>query len=152
MNPAPQLRGPLVTVAGLSCKTMKAGRFWFSVPSPYDTQLPSDGRPARIEPVFIWQTPAEWLMPSAQQERMTAKSSAQVAISGSQSETHIPLWPCCFHLRLEANSGESNSPIGTMTRPMLDGMRWPASSLSFGLGSNRSMWLGPPSMNRKMTD
>ena len=23
------------------------------------TQLPSDGRPPRIEPVFIWQTPAE---------------------------------------------------------------------------------------------
>ena len=28
------------------------------------------------------------------------------------------------------------------------GIAWPSSSLSFGLGSNRSIWLGPPSMNR----
>jgi hypothetical protein len=35
--------------------------------------------------VFIWQTPAEWLMPSALQERMTARSSAQEAMCGIQS-------------------------------------------------------------------
>ena len=34
------------------------------------------GRPASTEPVFIWQTPPEWLMPSATQERITAMSSA----------------------------------------------------------------------------
>ncbi len=32
------------------------------------------------------------------------------------------------------------------------GSGWPASSTSFGLGSNRSMWLGPPSMNSQMMD
>src|SRR5439155_22744990 len=32
------------------------------------------------------------------------------------------------------------------------GFFWPSSSLSNGLGSNVSMWLGPPAMNRKMTD
>ena len=31
------------------------------------------------------------------------------------------------------------------------GIGWPSSSLSFGLWSNSSSWLGPPAMNRKMT-
>lgn len=44
-----------------------------------------DGRPARIDPVFIWQTPPEWLIPSAQHERITARSSARLARCGSQS-------------------------------------------------------------------
>ena len=70
------------------------------------TQLPSEGRPARVEPVFIWQTPPTWLSPLDQQERITARSSAQVAMCGSQSETQIPLWPCCFHFRREASNGE----------------------------------------------
>ncbi len=69
---------------------------------------------------------------------------------GSQSETHRPPWPCRFHARFEGRSGEPPSPIGVITVPKLSGSGWPASSSSFGLGSNRSMWLGPPSMNRKM--
>ena len=70
---------------------------------------------------------------------------------GSQSETQIPLWPCCFHFRCEASSGERPSPIGVITGLKLGGSGWPASRFSSGLGSNVSMWLGPPSMNRKMT-
>ena len=66
--------------------------------------------------MFIWQTPAEWLMPSAQHERITAMSSTHVAMCGSQSLTQVPLWPCCFHWRLLARIGESNSPIAVMTR------------------------------------
>ena len=115
------------------------------------TQLPSDGRPARVEPVFIWQTPPTWFSPLDQHERITARSSAQVAMCGSQSETQIPLWPCCFHFRREASSGERPSPIGVITGLKLGGSGWPASRFSSGLGSNVSMWLGPPSMNRKIT-
>ena len=70
---------------------------------------------------------------------------------GSQSETQIPLWPCCFHFRCEARSGARPSPIGVITGLKLGGSGLPASRLSSGLGSNVSMWLGPPSMNRKMT-
>ena len=33
----------------------------------------------------------------------------------------------------------------------LGGSGWPASRFSSGLGSKMSMWLGPPSMNRKIT-
>src|ERR687895_2828897 len=98
MKPAPQLRGPLMGEVFESVRTQKAGRFWFSVPSPYVTHAPSDGRPARTEPVFIWHTPPEWLMPSATQERTTAMSSTTPAVCGSQSDTQSPLCPCCFQV------------------------------------------------------
>jgi len=73
-------------------------------------------------PVFIWHTPVEWLMPSATHERMTARSSAQVAMCGSQSEIHIPPWPCCCQVRFEPSRGELNSPIAVITLPKLDGI------------------------------
>ena len=43
--------------------------------------------------MFIWQTPPEWFMPSAQQERITAMSSTHWAVCGSQSLTHVPRLP-----------------------------------------------------------
>src|SRR6185436_15608619 len=99
MKPAPQLRGPFTTVAGLSCRTTKAGRFAFSVPRPYVTHEPSEGRPARVDPVFIWHTPPEWLMPSWTQERITARSSAHCATWGYQSEIQSPPFPWRAHFR-----------------------------------------------------
>src|SRR5437016_5156208 len=71
--------------------TTKEGRSRFADPRPYCTHEPSEGRPARMEPVFIWQTEPTWLRPSAQQERRIARSSTCLAISGYQSETQAPL-------------------------------------------------------------
>jgi hypothetical protein len=48
-------------------------------------------------------------------------------------------------------NGALYSPIGVMIGLKLDGNGCPANSRSFGFGSNKSMWLGPPSMNKKMT-
>ncbi len=56
-------------------------------------------------PVFIWQMLPTWFKPSAQQLRSTAMSSTQVAISGYQSLTQMPDWPCCLNFRFEPNSG-----------------------------------------------
>src|SRR5205814_4549656 len=42
-------------------------------------------------------------------------------------------------------------PIAVMTRPNDAGIGLPAIFWSAGLGSYRSMWLGPPSMKRKIT-
>src|ERR1019366_787093 len=106
MKPVPQLRCPLLTEAALSCITMNAGRFSLTVPRPYVTHAPSEGRPPTMEPVFIWLTPLEWFRPLAQQERMTARSSAQVAMFGSQSETESPLSPCLAQRRRDARIGE----------------------------------------------
>src|SRR6185295_13676771 len=125
--------------------------FAFSVPRPYVTQDPSEGRPARGVPVFIWQTPPEWLMPSVMQERMTARSSAHWATWGYQSDTQRPPLPCRAHLRLDASSGDPYSPIAVMTGLKLGGSGFPAISLSSGFGSNVSIALGPPSMKRKIT-
>src|SRR5688572_99196 len=41
--------------------------------------------------------------------------------------------------------------MAVMIGPKLSGCGFPANSFSFGFGSKRSMWLGPPSMNRKIT-
>ena len=43
-------------------------------------------------------------------------------------------------------------PMDVSGRPNDSGIGLPASLSSAGLGSNRSMWLGPPSMNSQMTD
>ena len=113
---------------------------------------PRLGRPARIEPVFIWQTLPTWFSPSAQQARSTAKSSAHVAMCGSQSLKSIPHWPCLANFRLLASRLLPPVPIGVMTLPKLAGSGLPCCRVSSGFGSKRSTWLGPPSMNRKMTD
>ena len=105
-----------------------------------------------MEPVFIWQTPLEWTMPLAQQERRTAMSSADSATCLHQSEIHRPPWPCCFHSRLSGKMGELISPIAVM-RPLvkLAGNGLPACCFNAAFGSKVSRWLGPPSMKRKMT-
>src|SRR5207253_9650284 len=87
-----------------SVRITKEGRFWFAVPSPYVNHAPIDGRPARIDPVFIWQTEPTWFRPSAQQERNTVRSSACCATLEYQSDTQMPLWPYCFHWRVDGMS------------------------------------------------
>src|SRR5206468_11239240 len=113
---------------------------------------PSAGRPARIEPVFIWHTDPTWFRPSAQHDRMTVMSSVNFAISGYQSETQIPLCPCCAHLRWDGMIALLLVPIAVITRPNEAGIGFPASLSSSGLGSNRSTWLGPPSIKSQITD
>jgi hypothetical protein len=57
------------------------------------------------------------LRPSAQQERTSAISSTTRAISGYQSETHMPLWPYCFHLRVDGMMVFDEVPIAVTTLP-----------------------------------
>src|SRR5262249_4680744 len=97
------------------------------------------------------QTEPTWLRPSAQQERTTAKSSTHPARCGSQSLTSIPDSPYFLNVLLLARSVLPPVPIGVITVPKLAGSFWPCSRVNSGLGSNVSRWLGPPSMNRKIT-
>ena len=71
---------------------------------------------------------------------------------GYQSETQMPLWPCCFQARFDGISVLPPVPMAVMGLPNDAGSGWPASRSSSGLGSNRSTWLGPPSMNTQITD
>src|SRR5262245_26256172 len=111
-----------------------------------------DGLPCKIEPVFIWHTEPTWLIPSHQQERMTVISSTCSAMFGYQSETHSPLCPYCLKVRFDAITPFIAVPIAVVLGRMDSGRGCPSSSTSFGFGSKRSMWLGPPSMKSQITD
>ena len=90
-------------------------------------------------------------MPLEWHDRMTAMSSAIECMWGTQSLIHRPPLPYWPQVRLLASSGAPYSPMAVMTGLKLSGSGLPANCSSLGLGSNKSMWLGPPSMNRKMT-
>ena len=79
-------------------------------------------------------------------------SSTCSAIFGYQSDTQMPLRPYCLNVRLLGMSVLFEVPMAVMGRPNDEGMGCPARSSSLGLGSNRSMWLGPPSMDSQMMD
>jgi hypothetical protein len=71
---------------------------------------------------------------------------------GTQSLKSRPALPYFLNFRLLARRLFPPVPIGVMTLPKLAGSGWPCRFVSSGFGSVRSTWLGPPSMNRKMTD
>src|SRR6185437_16033490 len=127
----PQFLGP-PTGSPASFITTNAGRSWFSVPRPYVTQAPRLGRPARMLPVFIWQTLPTWFTPSAQHERTSAISSTTPAIFGYQSETQVPDCPNWANLRLEASRLLPPTPIAVKTLPKLGGTGSPARFFSSG--------------------
>src|SRR5215471_6294372 len=64
----------------------------------------------------------------------------------------MPLCPYCFHVRDEGISVFDAVPIAVTTLPNDAGIGCPASFSNSGLGSKRSRWLGPPSMNSQITD
>ena len=65
----------------------------------------------------------------------------------------MPLWPCFWNVRRVPSSLASRCDELVLRFAELLGPRSGRSSLlSSGLGSNVSRWLGPPAMNRKMTD
>ena len=80
-----------------------------------------------------------------------AANCAKVRVTGRQQWFGDEDAPRLLTMSVNGRIGESNSPIAVITRPKLSGIGLPASSLSAGLGSKVSRWLGPPSMNRKMT-
>src|SRR5437763_16896507 len=73
----------------------KAGRSWFSLPSPYDSQEPMLGRPASWAPVWKKVMAGSWLIASVCNDLMKHSSSATCAVYGSSSLSHAPACPCC---------------------------------------------------------
>src|SRR5215831_14073433 len=93
-----------------------------------------------------------WTMLVDQQERRKQMSSTRVARCGSRSETSRPDWPCLENLRVLARSGVSPLVNWLTGLPKLSGSGLPCHLARSGFGSNRSTWLGPPTMNVKITD
>ena len=83
---------------------------WFSVPRPYTTQLPSDGRPMSGLPVFICTSAEPWAWVSVWQERITAILSACSRVFGKKSEIGIPLCPQALNGRQAGVSMPSARP------------------------------------------
>ena len=102
--------------------TMKPGRFWFSLPSPYVTQEPTLGRISRASPQFISMSDGSWLGTSACIERITAMSSMHFAVCGKISLTSVPLWPCRLNVYGQGNA----APVLRSVRRLLIGSSLPA--------------------------
>ena len=85
-----------------------------------------------------------WLFDPVRIERIRVISSAMVPRCGSNSESSIPHWPRWWNF-------ESDPMISRLACAALSNFKspsklWPLRFTSSGLGSNRSIWLGPPSM------
>ena len=78
-------------------------------------------------------------------------SSTHFARLGIRSETHCPLPPCRANLRVLARTVSRPLVNWLLSWPTDAGSGLPCHFANSGLGSNRSTWLGPPVMNRKMT-
>jgi hypothetical protein len=61
----------------------------------------------------------------------------------------MPLWPCFVNFQGDFSTVPTLLNWVGSTFILIG---WPCSRSRRGLGSNVSTWLGPPSMNRKMTD
>src|SRR6266568_2636586 len=80
---------------------------------------------------------------------MMAMSSTQVATCGNSSLTSAP--DCPYFLNAKGEPRTLSLMLKTVVGG-LNGRDWPLSFCKRGLGSKVSIWDGPPSMNRKMTD
>ena len=91
-NPLDQLDAPPLGPPRPSLNTTNAGNDSVSLPSPYDTQLPTDGNPLNSKPLLAKNNAGVWLAESVVIERMTVISSAISAMCGNMSDNQSPLW------------------------------------------------------------
>ena len=110
------------------------------------------GKPGATRPVNSSYCAAECTTMSPWHDRITARSSTHAAVSGNRSETSIPLWPYFRKVRCVPSSLALRWTNWYFASPNSFGRGCPSSWFRSGLGSNVSRWLGPPAMNRKMTD
>jgi hypothetical protein len=121
-----------------------------SEPSPYSIHEPTVGRPRSIElPLPQSRSAAPWQGVSVCIERMSVISSTIFAVWGRHSESSIPAAPCLRN----SNGVPRIAPGRFMIASTFDGPVYfcPLSRLSTGLGSKRSIWLGPPFWKRQIT-
>src|SRR5262249_41190574 len=130
--------------------TTKPGRFSFSLPSPYVTQLPTDGLPIRGSPVFIMKRAGLWLFDSLHSEWTNAIGSTCLDRLGKSDDPHLPHCPYCFH----SNGDFISGPTSLMKKPEFlsnPGSGLPSCFASSGLWSQVSTWLWPPLTKTQMT-
>ena len=99
--------------------------------------------------MWISRKAVSWSTESVDIERTSVMSSAIPAMCGTSSLSTIPDWPCGRN-----RNGEASRFPACVLKWISS---WPGYGLPWyfvraGLGSNRSIWLGPPCWNRQMTD
>src|SRR5438552_9183943 len=92
--------------------TTNDGRFSFSVPRPYATHAPVDGRVARTVPQLNRFTPGVCVGLNVYIERTTQRSSATVESCGSKLLISMPLCPCF----LNSKGDDSKPPVDRSVR------------------------------------
>src|SRR5262245_33069256 len=119
---------------------MKPGRLAFSVPMPYVTHAPIDGRDSRSSPQFISRIDCSWLGVLACIERMKQTSSTWAAVLAKISLTSMPLCPYFLNL----NGDGRAAPVGRSVVRLPCGSFLPSYFFKSGLGSKVSICDGPP--------
>src|SRR5690349_14340941 len=108
----------------------KPGKSRFSVPKPYVIHDPMLGRTKVSDPVCSSSNAPPWREFEPCIDLMKQRSSTQVAMCGNNSDTHIPLCPCCWN----AKGDLSRLPVALdTTRGFGNGSGFPSSAASFGL-------------------
>ena len=105
MKPVPQLRLPPGGSFRIVEQHDEAGQVLALAPQAVQRPGAEAGPAAENAAGVHLADAADVVQPSAWQLRITAMSSTHVAISGYQSLTQMPDWPCCLNLRCEASSG-----------------------------------------------
>src|SRR3954468_14612763 len=107
------------------------------------------GLPTSGVPVLSCRQPPAWAAVSVYSERITHRSSANLAVCGNRLLIGRPLLPCFVNsngLRIRWPTGRPLDP--TLVLPVYG---LPSYLSSSGLGSNVSTCEGAPFMNRKTT-
>src|SRR2546421_2103741 len=94
--------------------TTNPGRSWFSLPRPYVTHDPTQGKPIRLIPVLISNRAGEWLFVSVWHAWRKAIWSTWRDRFGKISETHAPDSPC----RRNSNGDFINGPTCSVKKPV----------------------------------
>ena len=97
-NRFPKRLLPALGLVPPEMRTTKPGRSWFSLPNPYVTHEPIEGRPMRGEPVYKSICAGAWLNCSVYIDLTKQRSSACSDSIGTASENQAPLSPCCWNL------------------------------------------------------
>ena len=80
--------------------------FSFSLPRPYRSHEPIDGRIGWMLPVCICNNAGSWFGTSVRMDRITQQSSITRARFGKVSLISMPLWPALWN-----SKGEGMKPV-----------------------------------------
>src|SRR5262245_51591954 len=133
-KPLPQALLPALGSTPPETRTMKPGRSLLSLPRPYVTHDPADGRPWLGEPVYNSSSAGAWLNCSVYIDLMNVRSSAIFDSSGSAADSQAPDLPCWANFcGVPSNFGTPEVKAKRLPFSSESGQFWPVRFTSSGL-------------------